>query len=234
MMLNDVNLFPLFLSLRVALTATLIGILIGLPIAYLLSKSKSKLADFIDTFLTLPVVLPPTVLGYYLLVLLGRNSVIGQFLEEQLGVMIVFTPTGAVIAATVVSTPFLIKSAKSAFSEINTDIIQAAKLLGRTNSNIFFRVQIPLAWRGILSGTILMFARALGDFGTTLMVSGSIPNQTTTMPIAIYDSLQAGNTELTNLLVAIMTFVSIACIFILNQLEKKIEKGRNQHVRSSN
>lgn len=231
-MVNEINLFPLFLSLKVATAATLIGVIIGLPIAYYLSRSRRRISDLLDTLLTLPVVLPPTVLGYYLLVLLGRNSLLGKFLEEKLDIMIIFTPTGAVIAASVVSSPFLIKSARSAFSSIHPDMVNAAKLLGRSNLNIFFSIFIPLAWRGILSGIVLTFARALGDFGTTIMVSGSIPNQTTTMPIAIYDALQAGDIQLTNILVAIMTFVAIACLFILNRLEKKIEKGRRKDVRS--
>ncbi|MCQ6276485.1 molybdate ABC transporter permease subunit [Bacillus sp. V3B] len=231
-MANEINLFPLFLSLKVATAATLIGLIIGLPVAYYLSRSKTNVSDLLDTLLTLPVVLPPTVLGYYLLVLLGRSSPIGQFLEENFDLMIVFTPIGAVIAASVVSAPFLIKSARSAFSGINHDVVNAAKLLGRSNLNIFFSIFIPLAWRGILSGIVLTFARALGDFGTTIMVSGSIPNQTTTMSIAIYDALQAGDTQLTNILVIIMTFVAITCLFILNRLEKKIEKGRRNDVRS--
>lgn len=222
----DINWFPLFLSLKVASIATILGILTGLPIAYYLSKSRSRLSDLIDTLLTLPVVLPPTVLGYYLLVTLGRQSWIGRLLEEHFGVMIVFTPTGAVIAASVVSISFLIKSARSAFTEIDRNIIHAAKLLGRSEWNIFFSINIPLAWRGMLSGIILAFARALGDFGTTLMVSGSIPDKTLTMPIAIYDALQAGDKDLTFTLVLIMTTVAIALLFLLNRLEKRMDRRR--------
>ncbi|KAB7707657.1 molybdate ABC transporter permease subunit [Bacillus aerolatus] len=227
-MAHGINLFPLFLSLKVAGTATVIAIIAGLPIAYYLSRSNNKLTDAIDTLLTLPIVLPPTVLGYYLLVAFGRSSTIGAYLEETFNIMIVFTPAGAVMAASIAAAPFLIKSARSAFSEIEGDIINAAKLLGRTNVNIFFTVLIPLAWRGILSGVILTFARALGDFGTTLMVSGSIPNYTTTMPIAIYDALQAGDKPLTNVLVLIMTGVAVICLFSLNRLEKKMGKGRKK------
>lgn len=219
--MSDLNLFPLFLSLRVAFMAVMVALILGLPIALYLSKSKSRLSDFVDTLITLPVVLPPTVLGYYLLVLLGRQSPIGQFLEERFQLMIVFTPTGAVIAASVVSIPFLIKSARTAFSGINRDLIHAAKLLGRSDWSIFFSIIVPLAWRGIVSGVILAFARALGDFGTTLMVSGSIPNKTLTMPIAIYDSMQSGDKEMTNILVMIMTSVAVVSLFLLNRLEKR-------------
>lgn len=221
----EVNLFPLFLSLRVAATATLLALLIGLPIAYYLAKSKGKFADLVDTVITLPVVLPPTVLGYYLLVLLGRQSPIGQFVEQQFNMTIVFTPTGAVIAALVVSIPFLIKSSKASFASVDQNVVNAAKVLGRSDFNIFFTVILPLAWRGIASGLTLSFARALGDFGATLMVAGSIPNETMTMPIAIYDALLAGNRDLANLLVLIMTATSITVLYVINRLERKVVKG---------
>ncbi|WP_209124760.1 molybdate ABC transporter permease subunit [Alkalihalobacillus sp. BA299] len=221
----DVNLFPLFLSLRVATMATLLALLIGLPIAYYLSKSKGKMADFVDTFITLPIVLPPTVLGYYLLVLLGRQSPIGKFVEQYFDMTIVFTPTGAIIAALVVSIPFLIKSAKASFASVDTNVVNAAKVLGRSEFNLFFTIILPLAWKGIVSGLTLSFARALGDFGATLMVAGSIPNETMTMPIAIYDALLAGDRDLANLLVFIMTSASVTVLYVINRLEKRVVKG---------
>lgn len=217
----DVNLFPLMLSLQVALCATLLSIVIGIPVAWILSRSGGKRADLADSILTLPIVLPPTVLGYYLLILLGRQSFIGRFLEETFNIMIVFTPTGAVIAALIVSIPFMIKTARTAFASVDQDLIHAARLLGRTDFNIFFAVLVPLAWRGILSGIVLSFARALGDFGATLMVAGNIPNKTTTMPIAIYDALLAGNKELADLLVLIMTVIAFSILFLLNRLDKR-------------
>lgn len=223
--MDQINLFPLFLSIRVAFTATLFTILIGLPIAFYLSRSKSRFTDFLDTIITLPIVLPPTVLGYYLLVLLGRQSWIGSFLEEKLNIMVVFTPTGAVIAAMIVSIPYLIKAAKAAFSSIDPNVVNAARVLGRTELNIFFSIIIPLAWRGIAAGVTLGFARALGDFGTTLMVAGSIPNKTMTMPIAIYDALLAGNRELANVLVLIMTVVSLIVLYTINRLERRVSKA---------
>jgi len=223
--MDNVNLFPLFLSFRVAVTATLISIMLGLPLAYFLSRQQSKLSDFIDTLTNLPVVLPPTVLGYYLLVMLGRQSWVGKFLEEQFNIMIVFTPTGAIIAAMVVSIPYLIKASKTALLEVNEDYLNAARLLGRSELNIFFTVMIPIAWRGIISGITMSFARALGDFGTTLMVAGSIPDKTLTMPIAIYDALQAGDKDMVNLLVLVMTSVSIIVLFLINRLEGKMKKG---------
>ncbi len=223
--MTELNLFPLFLSLKVAGASTILAMFIGIPIAYYLSRSNGKLVDIIDTLFTLPIVLPPTVLGYYLLILLGRQSAIGKFLEGYFDFTIVFTPFGAVIAALIVSIPFLIKSARTAFASINPNIIQAARVLGRSEIDIFFTILFPMAWRGIVSGLTLAFARALGDFGATLMVAGSIPNKTMTMPIAIYDALLAGNRDLANMLVLIMTMVSILVIYVINRLEKKIVKG---------
>lgn len=223
--MGDINLFPLFLSLRVSITATILAIVIGIPIAYYLHRAKNKLSDFIDTLITLPIVLPPTVLGYYLLVILGRNSPVGQFLEERLNITIVFTPTGAVIAALVVSIPFMIKSAKTSFASIDQDLIHSAAILGRKRLNIFFTIMVPLAWRGILAGITLTFARAMGDFGATLMVAGSIPNETMTMPIAIYDALLVGDRTLANTLVFIMTIVSITILYAINRLEKRVIQG---------
>lgn len=223
--MENINLFPLYLSFRVALSATLIGSLCGLPLAYFLSRKQGRLSDFIDTLTNLPVVLPPTVLGYYLLVLLGRQSWIGKFLEEQFDIMIVFTPTGAIIAATVVSIPYMIKASKASLAEINEDYLNAARLLGRSEPNIFITIMIPIAWRGIISGITLSFARALGDFGTTLMVAGSIPYKTQTMPIAIYNSLLAGDYQTANFLVLIMTSVAVLVLYVVNRMEKKMKKG---------
>lgn len=220
----EVNLFPLFLSLKVALISTVISIIIGLPISYILSKRQGKIIDFVDTLVNLPIVMPPTGLGYYLLTFLGRKSIIGKILEENFNIMIVFTPTGAIIAATIVSMPYIIKSSKAAFLTVNRDYVNAAKLLGKTELNIFFDILLPLSWHGIAAGITMGFVRALGDFGTTLMISGSIPDKTLTMPIAIYNSLQEGNYLLTNILVFIMTAVAIIILFTVNSLERKMKK----------
>ena len=223
--MQSINWFPLYLSFRVAFTATLVSLFMGLPLAYFLSKGHSKTTDLLDTLTNLPVVLPPTVLGYYLLILFGRQSLIGVFLEKHFDVMIVFTPTGAILASTVVAIPYLIKSSKTAFLEINEDYLNAARLLGRNELSVFFTIVIPIAWRGIVAGLTMTFVRALGDFGTTLMVAGSIPNKTMTMPIAIYDALQAGNKDMSNLLVIIMTSIAIVVLFTINLLERKMKRG---------
>jgi len=223
--MDSINLFPLYLSLAVSLCSTLISLVIGLPIAYFLSCKRGRVVNFLDTLTSLPIVLPPTVLGYYLLVLLGRQSPVGQFLENSLGIMLVFTPVGVVIAATIVSIPYLIKSSKTAFLEINEDYLNAARLLGRNEFNIFLTIIIPISWRGIVAGLTMCFMRALGDFGTTLMIGGNIPGQTSTMPIAIYNALQAGNKDMANMLVLIMTGIAVMVLFIINSMEQKVRRG---------
>lgn len=223
--MDSINLFPLYLSLAVSLCSTLISLVIGLPIAYFLSSKRGRIVNFLDTLTSLPIVLPPTVLGYYLLVLLGRQSPVGQFLENSLGIMLVFTPVGVVIAATIVSIPYLIKASKTAFLEINEDYLNAARLLGRNEFNIFLTIIIPISWRGIVAGLTMCFMRALGDFGTTLMIGGNIPGQTSTMPIAIYNALQAGNKDMANMLVLIMTGIAVMVLFIINSMEQKVRRG---------
>lgn len=220
----EVNLFPLFLSLKIASIATVITICIGFPTAFILSRNHGKIWDFVDTLVNMPIVMPPTVLGYYLLVLLGRRSFIGKMLEEKFDITIVFTQTGAVIAAVIVSLPYIIKTSKSAFLAINQDYINAAKLMGVSEIKIFLQIMLPLSWYGITAGITMGFVRALGDFGTTLMISGSIPDKTLTMPIAIYNSMQEGNSSMTNTLVIIMTVTAILILFILNTLERKMSR----------
>jgi molybdate transport system permease protein len=222
--MTAINWFPLFLSLRVAISATLISLFLGVPLAYWISTRRGQWADLLDTLTNLPVVLPPTVLGYYLLVLLGRQSALGAFLESRFDLMIVFTPAGAVIAATIVSIPYMIKSSKTAFLGVSKDYLDAGRLLGRSELNVFFTIIVPIAWRGVVAGATMSFARALGDFGTTLMVSGSIPNKTMTMPIAIYDALQAGNHSMANTLVLVMTGMAFLFLLIVNILERRMRK----------
>jgi len=223
--MDKIDLFPLCLSFQVATCATLASLAIGIPFAYAMSRNQGKIADLVDSLTNLPIVLPPTVLGYYLLVLLGRQSHLGRFMESRFDLLIVFTPVGAVIAATLVSIPYMIKASKTAFLGVSPDYLNAARLLGRTEADIFFSVLIPISWRGILAGTTMTFVRALGDFGATLMVAGSIPDKTLTMPIAIYDALQAGNTRMANLLAFTMTGIAVVVLFTVNSLERKMKRG---------
>lgn len=202
---------PLLLSLKVAGWATLLSSVLGIAIAYGLSRWNSPWCDAVDAVLTLPMVLPPTVIGYYLLVLLGRRGWLGQFLA-QWNIELVFTWQGAVIAATIVAFPMVLKAARAAFEDVNPQIQNAGRLLGISDAGVFFRVTLPLASRGILAGVLLAFARALGEFGATLMVAGSIPGRTQTMSIAIYEAVQAGNDGLANMLVMV---ISVTCVVVL-------------------
>lgn len=203
---------PLSLSLQVAAWATLLNAVLGIGVAWALARLRFPGRDLLDALLTLPMVLPPTVLGYYLLVLIGRNGPIGAFLHEHFGITLVFTFAGAVIAATVVAFPLVMKSARAAFETIDPQFERAARVLGLSPLAVFFRVTLPLARRGILAGLLLAFARALGEFGATLMVAGSIPGRTQTLSIAVYEAVQAGQDATANLLVAI---VSATCIVVL-------------------
>ena len=215
------ELMPLYLSLYLAVTATFFGLMIGLPIAWFLANTQWKGREILDSLISIPMVMPPTVLGYYLLVILGRNSWIGN-LAERLGTPLVFTTRGAIIAATVVSIPFFIKTARSAIEGIQSNLLDAARVLGRTELNIFFSVVIPNVWKGIAAGLVLMFARALGDFGTTLMVSGGIPGETLTMPIAIYNAMLAGDQATANRLALIMAGTALLVLVLINVLNRQV------------
>lgn len=202
---------PLALSLKVAGWATVFAALIGISLAFLLSRWRSPLCNLVDSILTLPMVLPPTVIGYYLLVLLGRRGWLGQWLS-QFGIELVFTWQGAVVAATVVAFPLVLKSARAAFEDVDHRLEDAGIVLGLQRVHVFFRISLPLAMRGIMAGILLAFARALGEFGATLMIAGSIPGRTQTLSISIYEAVQAGNDELASLLVLI---TSMTCIAVL-------------------
>jgi len=200
------------LSLKVALWATAIDLVLGVVVGYALARLRFPGRELVDSILLLPMVLPPTVLGYYLLVVVGRRGWIGSWLENTLGIHLIFTWQGAVIAAAVVAFPFVCKSARAAFETVDAQLEDAARVLGLGEAAVFLRVTLPLAWRGILAGTLLAFARSLGEFGATLMVAGSIPGKTQTLSIAVYEAVQAGQDDLANLLV-LMT--SATCIVVL-------------------
>ncbi|QNB07341.1 molybdate ABC transporter permease subunit [Herbaspirillum frisingense] len=202
---------PLLLSLKVAGLATLLNLVLGVAAAYGLSRWRSPLRDFIDSVLTLPLVLPPTVLGYYLLVLFGRRGTFGAWLES-LGIQLVFTWQGAVLASTVVAFPLVLKAARAAFESVDHQLENAARVLGVSEAGVFFRVSLPLATRGITAGVLLAFARALGEFGATLMVAGNLPGRTQTLSVAIYEAVQAGDDGAATLLVVI---TSITCVVLL-------------------
>ena len=206
------------LSLKVALWATLLDVVFGVALGYLLARARFPGRDMLDAMLTLPMVMPPTVLGYYLLVLIGRNGPIGHWLQEHFGINLIFTWQAAVIAAAVVAFPLVLKAARSAFETVDTQLEDAARVLGVSAAGVFLRVTLPLAWRGVLAGTLLAFARSMGEFGATLMVAGSIPGKTQTLSIAVYEAVQAGQDDTANLLVIITSVTCVAVLVLANKL----------------
>jgi molybdate transport system permease protein len=203
---------PLGLTLKVAGVATLSALLVGVILAFLLARYRFRGRAWLDAVLTLPLVMPPTVLGYYLIVLVGRNGWIGRWLYETFGISLMFTWQGAVVASAVVSLPLVFKAARAAFEGIDHNLEKAARTLGLSEVEIFLRVSFPLAWRGILAGGMLAFARAMGEFGATLMIAGNLPGKTQTLSLAVYDAVQAGNDQLAATLVLITSSV---CLVIL-------------------
>ncbi len=212
--------FPVLLSLKVAVIAVILVAFLGLPIARFMSRSDFYGKDALEALITLPLVLPPSVIGYGLLILIGRNSILGNFLYQH-GITIVFTWWAVVLAATVVAFPLMYQSAKGAFLSVDQNYEKAARVLGANEVRIFFTITLPLAWPGIIAGLVLAFARALGEFGATLMVAGNIPGQTQTIPLAIYFAVAAGDDATARTLVAIITVFSFIVIYGVNRWSKK-------------
>ncbi len=211
----------LALSLKVAGLATLLNLVCAVAVAFALARAQFRGRSVIEALLMLPMVMPPTVLGYYLLVLLGRHSWIGSWLEQSFGINLIFTWQGAVVAAFVVAFPLVLKPARAAFEDVDPQFEQAARVLGLSQSAIFFRVTLPLAWRGVLAGLLLGFARALGEFGATLMIAGSIPGKTQTLSIAVYEAVQAGKDSEATVLVVITSVVCVSVLLIASFLTRK-------------
>src|SRR5947209_8467277 len=204
--------FPLWLSLRVAFLSTALALAGGLWIAYLLANREFKGKDVLDAAVTLPLVLPPTVLGYYLLVLIGRASPLGKLWEGLFGSPLVFTWKAAVLAALLHSLPLLVKSARAALESVDRGYERAARSLGASEWRLFWRVTLPLAHRSILAAIALAFARSLGDFGVTLMVAGNIPGRTQTVAVAIYNAVESGNGTVARVLVIVVSLVALGIL----------------------
>ena len=213
--------FPLWLSLRVAGLATLVSLALGLWLAYLLSNRRFRGREALDALATLPLVLPPTVLGYYLLVVLGRQSPIGKGYEWLFGSPLVFTWKAAVVAATVHALPLVVKSGRAALESVDRSCERAARNLGASEWRVFWKITLPLARRSIVAAAVLAFARALGDFGATLMVAGNIPGRTQTAAVAIYDAVESGNTLLARVLVLLISALGIGVVYLANKLERR-------------
>jgi molybdate transport system permease protein len=203
---------PVWLSVQVSLTATALTLAAGVPIAWLLARRATLLKDVLGGIVVAPLVLPPTVLGYYLLTLIGAGGPIGGVLESA-GIPLAFTWRAAVLAAALGSIPLLIKTVQAGFESVDTRLEQAARTLGRSEWSVFWSVTVPLSWRAVVAGTVLGFCRAFGDFGITLMVAGSIPGRTQTLPLAIYDFVQADRMREANALAA-LTVAAVIVVLV--------------------
>jgi molybdate transport system permease protein len=212
------NLSALRLSLQVAVAATAVNALVGIPIAYVLARRRFWGRSLLDLLVTLPLVLPPTVVGYYLIVLLGRRGVLGAPLYELSGFTVAFTWYAAVIAATVMALPLLVRTVRAAIESVDRDLERAAYTLGRSELRTAIEVTLPLARNGILAGLVLAFARALGEFGATLMLAGNIPGRTATVPLSIYTAVQTGESAEALGLVAVLTVLSGVVLVVANRL----------------
>jgi molybdate transport system permease protein len=203
---------PLWLTLKVAGLATLAAFVMGVGAAFAVTRRPFPGRDVVDALCTLPLVLPPTVLGYYLLVLIGRRGLLGQWLKETFDVVLMFTWQGAVVAAAVVAFPLVFKSARAALESVGREYEDAARTLGQGEWSVFLRISLPLGFKGVMAGTMLAFARALGEFGATLMVAGNLPGRTQTLSLAVYSAVQAGDDDLANTLVMVISGVCVAIL----------------------
>jgi molybdate transport system permease protein len=215
-------LFSLRLSFQVAFVATTLVMIIGTCIAYILARKNFKGKELVDILCTLPLVLPPTVTGYYLIILFGRNGFLGKYLYVWTGWSIMFTWYAAVLASFVVALPLMIKTTRAAFESIDKSLIDASYTLGHSEFETALKVILPLCKKGILAGTVLSFARALGEFGATLMVAGNIPGKTSTMPIMIYSLAGSGEWSKAHILVIFFTCVSAIFLYMANKFSKKV------------
>ena len=219
---SDIDWFPIKLSFAVASAATLIALVAGSGLAWLLARKRFPGRDVVDAVITLPLVLPPTVLGYYLLVLLGTRSSLGGFLYRNFGLRLTFTVTAAIIAAIIHALPLVTKSLRAAFESVDPQLEAAARTLGLNGRRIFFRITLPLASRGVLAATALAFARALGDFGVTIMIAGNIPGKTQTASVAIYDAVQAGRDNEALTLAVIVSLIAVVMLYFINRFGRKM------------
>lgn len=209
---------PLILSFEVAAIATVIAALIGIAVAAILANLRFPGRDLVDVIFTAPIVMPPTVLGYYVLLTLGRRSILGHAFESLTGSSIVFTKSGAVVAAVIGAMPLVVKSVRTALEETDPTLVLAARTLGATPLRAFFTIQLPLAYRGVAAALMLAFARSLGDFGVTLMVAGDIPGETQTAALAIYDAIQGHREQDATVMIVVLTLLVGTLLYIVGKL----------------
>jgi molybdate transport system permease protein len=209
--------FPIFLSLRVAAMALLAVAPIGVALAWVQARKRYAIRGLVDAAVLLPLVLPPSVVGFFLVVLLGRRG-IGRWLEDELGVRLVFSPAGAVVASCVVALPIVVKTAQPAIESVPAELEKVGRTLGLSQLALFFRVTLPSAWRGVTAALVLGFARALGEFGATLMLAGNIPGRTNTMPLETFAAYQAGDDRRAMIYVSILTAMSVVVVLLAARL----------------
>jgi molybdate transport system permease protein len=209
--------FPVWLSLRVAGIATVVAAVVGIGLAYVLAKARFRGRSVIEAIATIPIVLPPTVLGYYLLVSLGARSPIGRAWQSLFGSPLVFTQKAAVVAASVSAVPFVLRAARGSIESIDPRYEQAARAMGLPEWRVAVQVTLPLARRGLLAALALGFARALGDFGVTVMIAGNIPGRTQTMPLAVYDAVQAGNDSRAASMAGLLAVIAMVVLVVVNR-----------------
>jgi molybdate transport system permease protein len=220
---GDIDPTAFRLSMQVAFTATFLCLLVGIPLTWWIWRSRPAWSGTLSTLVLLPLVLPPTSIGYYLLFAFGRQSAFGRFLIDDLGIRVVFTWQGAAIAAAVVSLPLFVRTAQGGFEQIESDLLDVAQTLERRSPLILLKVVLPLAWPSLVAATLIAFARSFGEFGATVIIAGNIPGETQTVPVAIYDAVQAGNTELAHaiaFLTLIFGFLVLATLALVLQRVK--------------
>ncbi|MGO9015342.1 MAG: molybdate ABC transporter permease subunit [Dissulfurispiraceae bacterium] len=214
--------FSMRLSLQVATVATAFVFVTGITVAYFLARKNFRGKELLDILFTLPLVLPPTVTGYYLIVLFGRNGIVGKIIYHWTGWTIMFTWYAAVLASFVVALPLMIKTARAAIESVDANLINASYTLGRTEFQTAVRIILPLAKKGIIAGVVLSFARAMGEFGATLMLAGNLPGKTDTMPLAIYSLAGSGEWSRAHAMVLLLTMLSGGFLYLANKYSRRI------------
>lgn len=217
---------PFIISFKVAFTATFITVCIGIPLAWYVARLKRG-KGFIDGIITMPMVLPPTIVGFFILLLIGKNGPIGKLLLH-FNITLTFTWIAAVIASVIVSLPLMYRTARGAFEAIDENLIYAGQTLGMSNFAIFQKVVLPNSLPGMLAGVVLSFARALGEFGATIMVAGNIPGRTQTMSVAIYFAVQGGHREIAYVWVVVIMLISFGTIMAMNWLSSRQVKAKSR------
>jgi molybdate transport system permease protein len=223
---TEAQAFPIWLSLRVAVVALVIVAPLGIWLSWVQANKRYKLRGVVDALILLPMVLPPSVIGFFLVVVFGRRGFAGRLLDDAFGVRLIFTSSAAVLAAAIVALPIMVKTAQPAFESVPRELLSVGRSLGLGPLALFFRVTLRFAWRGVTTGVVLAFVRAAGEFGATLMFAGNIPGKTNTMPLEIFAAYQAGEDERALLYVVVLTVVSSLTVLLASQIAPRREEGR--------